>query len=129
MGRDQKDLFFLILTVTYVNAGNEKTGIILFQQAALASTIITFNVQFSVTKKAVLASYYFQFTSQLRIYSLNFLLYRVMLTATWAKDECRGGVLLLSRRLSSIGTKQGTGISFVIVKDEDSGSSPSREVP
>lgn len=52
-----------------------------------------------------------------------------MLTATWAKDECRGGVLLLSRRLSSIRTKEGTGISFVIVKDEDSGSSPSREVP
>lgn len=59
MGRDQKDLFFLILTVTYINAGDEKTGIILSQQAALVSTIITFNVQFSVTKKAVLASYYF----------------------------------------------------------------------
>lgn len=59
IGRDQKDLFFLILAVTYVNAGDEKIGIILFQQAAHVSTIITFNVQFSVIKKAVLASYYF----------------------------------------------------------------------
>lgn len=43
MGRDQRDLVLLILTVTYVNAGDEKTGMILFQQAAQVSTTITFN--------------------------------------------------------------------------------------
>lgn len=43
MGRDQKDFFLLIFTVTYINAGDEKSGIILFQQVAQVSTTITFN--------------------------------------------------------------------------------------
>jgi len=53
--RDQEELVLLLWTGTSVNAGDGKTGIVLFQQVAHVSTTITLNAQFSV---AFVAKYY-----------------------------------------------------------------------
>lgn len=73
----REDLVSLILTVTYVNIGDEKIDIILVQEVANISTTITFKMQFHCQKVPV-ASNYFYFTSCLTTHSPDFLFYGVM---------------------------------------------------